>query len=110
MTSPDILIVGAGHNGLVTAAYLAKAGKKVLVLERRETPGGQLAALSYGPGFDVAPLHPGAHLRPDIVRDLDLERYGLKLSTTPGAIAHAAPRLGEHDGDLRRGGWPARVR
>ena len=75
----------------MTAAYLAKAGKKVLVLERRETPGGQLAALSYGPGFDVAPLHPGAHLRPDIVRDLDLARHGLTRSTTPGLYWSALP-------------------
>ena len=43
MTNPDILIIGAGHNALVTAAYLAKAGKQVLVLERRDVVGGQLA-------------------------------------------------------------------
>jgi phytoene dehydrogenase-like protein len=77
MTNPDILIVGAGHNALVTAAYLARAGRKVLVLERRDTVGGQLADLSFGPGFDVHPLHPGGALRPDIVRDLDLARHGL---------------------------------
>ena len=76
MTNPDILIVGAGHNSLVTAAYLAKGGKKVLVLERREHTGGQLAPLSFGPGFDVAPLHPGGTLRPDIVRDLNLTQHG----------------------------------
>ena len=69
----DILIVGAGHNGLVAATYLAKAGKKVLVLEQRETAGGQLAADTIGDSaFD--PLHAGAQLRPDIVSDLGPER------------------------------------
>ena len=77
MTNPDIIIVGAGHNALVTATYLAKARKKVLVLEQREVAGGQLAAHSFGPGLDVAPLHAGANLRPGIVRDLDLARHGL---------------------------------
>ena len=78
----DVIIVGAGHNGLVAANYLAKAGKKVLVLERREQAGGQLAAGSFdGQAFD--PLHAGAQLRPDIVRDLDLGRFGL---ADPGAV------------------------
>ena len=61
----DTIIVGAGHNGLVAANYLAKAGRKVLVLEARDEAGGQLE------------LHAGGQLRPDIVRDLDLVRYGL---------------------------------
>lgn len=75
----DAIIVGAGHNGLVAANYLAKAGKKVLVLERREQAGGQLATGSFdGHAFD--PLHAGAQLRPDIVRDLDLARFGLSDS------------------------------
>jgi phytoene dehydrogenase-like protein len=77
MTNPEILIVGAGHNGLVAAAYLARAGKRVLVLERRDVPGGQLADASFGPGFEVPALHAGGSLRPDIVRDLDLARHGL---------------------------------
>jgi phytoene dehydrogenase-like protein len=78
MTNPDILVVGAGHNGLVTAAYLAKAGKSVLVLERRDVPGGQLAARPlFGAGSDTQSLHPGGSLRPDIVRDLNLARHGL---------------------------------
>ena len=47
----DAVIVGAGHNGLVTAAYLAKAGRKVLVLERRDRVGGILDTLELAPGF-----------------------------------------------------------
>lgn len=76
--TPDnsVIIVGAGHNGLVAANYLAKAGRKVLVLERRERAGGQLAGDAIdGVAFD--PLHAGGQLRPDIVRDLDLARHGL---------------------------------
>jgi len=85
MTQADIIIVGAGHNGLVAAAYLAKAGKRVLVLERHATPGGQLAARLPGTGFDAPALHPGGRLRPDIVRDLDLARHGLVSADGAGA-------------------------
>jgi phytoene dehydrogenase-like protein len=78
MTDRDIIIVGAGHNGLVAAAYLARAGRKVMVLERNATPGGQLAAGMLGAGFEAPALHPGGALRPDIVGDLDLARHGLR--------------------------------
>ena len=67
----DTIIVGAGHNGLVAANYLAKAGRKVLVLERRDRAGGQIAGEAFeGAAFD--PLHAGAQLRPEIVRELGL--------------------------------------
>jgi phytoene dehydrogenase-like protein len=91
MTNPDIIIVGAGHNGLVTAAYLAKAGRKVLVLERREAAGGQLAASSPDPAFAATGLHPAAQLRPDIVRQLDLVRHGLNAGNAVAAHAYNAP-------------------
>ena len=77
MTSCDAIIIGAGHNGLVAANYLAKAGKKVLVLERRAVAGGQVVTESYGDGFTVDALYAGGNLRPDIVADLGLTKHGL---------------------------------
>ncbi|MBS0485773.1 MAG: NAD(P)/FAD-dependent oxidoreductase [Proteobacteria bacterium] len=68
----DAIIIGAGHNGLVAANYLAKAGRKVLVLERRGIAGGQLVTESFGDGFGADSLHASAQLRLDIVRDLGL--------------------------------------
>ena len=68
----DIIIIGAGHNGLVAAAYLAKQGKKVLVLERRAIVGGSVVTESFGDGFAVDSVQTGGTLRPDIVKDLKL--------------------------------------
>jgi len=73
----DALVIGAGHNGLVAAAYLAKQGKKVLVLERRSAVGGAVVTESFGEDFTVDSLHTGGTLRPDILRDLHLNRFGL---------------------------------
>jgi phytoene dehydrogenase-like protein len=80
----DVIVVGAGHNGLVTAAYLAKAGRKVLVLERADVPGGQLATRQLFPDVAAPVLHPAGRLRPDIVRDLDLARHGLRTAAAGG--------------------------
>jgi len=85
----DAIIIGAGHNGLVAANYLAKAGKKVLVLERREIAGGQLVTESFGDGFAVDALHASAQLRPDIVKDL-----GLAIDV-PGARPSYVSLLGD---------------
>ncbi len=79
----DVIVVGAGHNGLVAATYLARAGKKVLVLDRLERAGGQLATRAFDEGDRFDPLHAGAQLRPDIVRELGLARHGLPAATGP---------------------------
>jgi phytoene dehydrogenase-like protein len=76
-TSYDSVIIGAGHNGLVAAAYLAKMGKKVLVLERRSIVGGSVITESFAEDFVVDSLHTGGTLRPDIIKDLKLTRFGL---------------------------------
>lgn len=68
----DVIIIGAGHNGLVAAAYLAKQGKKVLVLERRPIVGGTVVTESFGENFTVDSVQTGGTLRPDIIKDLKL--------------------------------------
>jgi len=78
MNTYDYIIIGAGHNGLVAAGYLAKKGKKVLVLEKREIVGGQVVTESFGDGFTVDSLHAGGTLRPDIIKHLNLASFGLQ--------------------------------
>lgn len=79
-TRDKIIIIGAGHNGLVTAGYLAKAGFAPLVLERREVVGGAAVTEEFYPGFRISTLaHSAGPLVPQIVRDLELERHGLVL-------------------------------
>jgi phytoene dehydrogenase-like protein len=80
MASYDVVIIGAGHNGLVTAAYLAKAGKNVLVVERRDTVGGSVVTEEFAPGFkaSIVPDLCGL-LLPRVVRDLRLKRHGLEI-------------------------------
>ncbi len=68
----DTIIIGAGHNGLVAAAYLARQGKKVLVLERRSNVGGSVVTESFGDGFTVDSVQTGGMLRSDIIKDLKL--------------------------------------
>src|SRR2546428_2646784 len=76
----DVVIIGGGHNGLVTAFYLAKAGRKPLVLERRPVVGGAAITDEFHPGFKVPTLaHTLGPLRPDVARDMALDRHGLHI-------------------------------
>jgi len=76
----DAIIIGAGHNGLVTAAYLARAGRKVLVLERRAFVGGCAVTEELWPGFKVSTAsYVNSLFRPQIVRDLELARHGFAM-------------------------------
>src|SRR3989475_3328092 len=76
----DAVIVGGGHNGLVSAAYLAKAGLKVLVLERRGVVGGACITEEVFPGVKFSRLaYSAGFLRPEIIRDLDLARFGYEV-------------------------------
>ena len=85
----DAVIVGAGHNGLVTAAYLAKSGLRTLVLERRERAGGLLAGEELAPGVRAPVAADGVGgLRPDVVKDLELGSHGFQ-AIEPQAVAFA---------------------
>ena len=76
----DAVVVGAGHNGLVTAAYLAKAGRKVAVFERRAVVGGAAVTEERWPGYRVSSLsYVNSLFRPEIVRDLALARHGFEM-------------------------------
>ena len=86
------MIIGGGHNGLVTAFYLAKAGFKPLVLERRAQPGGAAITEEFHPGFRCSTLaHSAGPLRPDIVRDMQLDKHGLNMISTEVAVTALAP-------------------
>ncbi len=80
MVTYDAIVIGAGHNGLTTAAYLAKAGKKVLVLERRHVLGGAAVTEEIFPGFKYSVCsYVVSLLRPEVIRDLDLTKYDLEI-------------------------------
>ena len=76
----DVIVVGGGHNGLVAAAYLARARLRVLVLERRDRPGGTLDTVEIAPGFRVpGAAHTVGRFRRSVARDLGLARFGVEL-------------------------------
>jgi len=76
----DAIIIGGGHNGLTCAAYLARAGRKVLVLERRHVLGGAAVSEELHPGFTYSVCsYVVSLLRPEVIRELELAKYGLKI-------------------------------
>ncbi len=80
----DAIVVGAGHNGLVNASYLAKAGKKTLLLEQNEVVGGAAITEELLPGFHFTTFsYAISLLRPDIVQDLNLVQHGLMILPMP---------------------------
>src|SRR6202795_333939 len=86
-TKYDAIIIGGGHNGLVAAAYLARAGKKVLVLERRHVLGGAAVTEEVFPGFKFSVAsYVVSLLRPEIIRELDLPRHGLEILPLDGTF------------------------
>ena len=83
----DAIVIGGGHNGLINAAYLARAGKRALVLERRHLVGGAAVTEEIFPGFKYTEFsYVVSLLRPEIIRDLDLPRHGLHLLPLPSTF------------------------
>ncbi len=89
----DAIIIGGGHNGLICAAYLAKAGRKVLVLEKRHVLGGAAVSEELYPGFTFSTCSYVVSLfRPQIIRDLDLASHGMQIIPLETSFT---PRVGD---------------
>ena len=83
----DAIVIGGGHNGLTAAAYLGRAGRKVLVLERRHIVGGAAVTEEVFPGFHFSVCsYVVSLLRPEIIRELDLPRHGLEILPLDGTF------------------------
>ena len=109
--SYDLIVIGGGHNGLVTAAYLARAGLKVLVLERRDVLGGACVTEEIWPGFKVSTAaYVNSLLRPEIIRDLELQAARLRDAAAEPVVVHAVPRRPLAHAGPRQGADPPRDR
>src|SRR5256885_16471112 len=112
----DCIVIGGGHNGLVNAAYLARAGKRVLVLERRHVLGGAAVTEEVFPGFKFSVCsYVVSLLRPEIIRELDLPRHGLEIlpldgTFTPMPNGDYLWRVNDHRSEERRVGKECRSR
>ena len=106
MTKYDAIVIGAGHNGLISATYLAKAGKRVLVLDGRATAGGCASTKAFSSGFHVSDCAQWLHqFDNNIIKELNLEMHGLRLGQPKRTLALQA--TGDHlviNGDSVKGG------
>src|ERR1700747_2478561 len=85
--SYDAIVIGGGHNGLTHAAYLGRAGKRVLVLERRHVLGGAAVTEEVFPGFKFSVCsYVVSLLRPELIRELELPRHGLEILPLDGTL------------------------
>jgi phytoene dehydrogenase-like protein len=92
----DAVIIGGGHNGLTCAAYLARAGWKVVVLERRHILGGATVTEELWPGFKISVAsYVVSLLRPEIIRELDLPRHGLQILPVDGTLTPLSDQMGD---------------
>ena len=88
----DVVIIGGGHNGLITAFYLAKAGFKPLVLERNAQVGGAAVTDEFHPGFRCSTLaHTAGPILPNVARDMQLEKHGLNMITPDVCVTAISP-------------------
>ena len=102
---PEILIIGAGHNGLTCAFYLAKAGLKVRMLERRPIVGGAAVTEEFHPGFrNSTASYTVSLLRPKVIRDMRLHERGWRIIER--TISNFFPH---EDGYLKLGGGMVRI-
>src|SRR5437016_4801077 len=105
MTEPRVIIVGGGHNGLVAAFYLARAGTKPLVLERRAIVGGAAVTEEICPGFKCSALaHATGPLAPEVASEMGLARQGLEFTKPLVEVFAPTPegRALEISADARR--------
>ncbi len=88
----DAIIIGAGHNGLACGYYLAKAGRRVLILEKRDIVGGAAVTEEFHPGFrNSVASYSVSLLNPKIIRDMELARHGLKVVIRPASYFAPSP-------------------